>query len=196
MSLQTRLADLITAIGADIKALQAAGGGTPNQYGASTSNQVISGNSDTIVLGSTVAIPQGTVKSETIYRCKFNVVKTAAATAAPTINIRVGTNGSTLDTSRASFSFAAQTGVIDEGVVEVDCVFRSANASAQIQALGRLTHRLATTGLSTSQSSTVINLGGVFDVTGANLKISVTLNAGPSSNWTLSLVSAELLNLT
>ena len=143
-----------------------------------------------------MAIPQGTVKTGTIYRCKFNVVKTNAATAAPTINVRVGTAGSSIDTSRATFNFAAQTGVIDEGTVEIECVFRSAGASAQIQSMGTLFHRLATTGLSTSAVSTAINLGGAFDVTGANLKISVSLNAGASSNWTLSLVSAELLNLT
>lgn len=193
MSLQTRLGSLITAIGADIKALQ---NRTYDQRNASVANQS-PGTGDTYITGSDVVIPQGKVKAGTTYRCKFNVVKTANATAAPVISVRVGTAGSTADTARATLTFAAQTGAIDEGVFEVECVFRAAGASAIIQALGRLVHRLVTTGLNvTAVNTVVLNTGASFDVTGAGLKIGLSVNAGSPASWTISLVSAELVNLT
>lgn len=191
-SLATRLSELITAVGADIKAL----GNRVDQHNGSTSAQSgISG--DTYLAGSNIAIPQGKIKAGTKYRCKFNVVKTGAGTGAPVISIRVGTAASTADTARATLTFAAQTAVIDEGEFEVECVFRAAGASAVIQALGSLVHRLVTTGLNvTATFTSVLNTGGSFDVTGASLKIGLSVNAPNPSSWTVSLVSAELVNLT
>lgn len=191
-SLATRLGELITAIGADIKAL----GNRVDQHNGSTAAQSgISG--DTYLAGSNVAIPQGKIKAGTKYRCKFNVVKTAAGTGAPVISVRVGTAASTADTARATLTFAAQTAVIDEGEFEVECVFRQAGATAIIQALGSLIHRLSTTGLNvTGLFTSVLNTGASFDVTGASLKIGLSVNAPNPSSWTVSLVSAELVNLT
>ena len=194
MSLQSRLSALITAIGADIKALQ---NRVDDQHNASSANQVVSGNSDTYLTGSMISIPQGKIKVGTKYRCKLNVVKTAAGTAAPAFNVRVGTAGTTADTSRAALTFGSQTGAIDEGVFEFECVFRQAGATAIIQALGTLFHRLVTTGLNNVGVFTaILNTGGSFDVTGSSLKIGISVNAGASSNWTISVVSAELVNLT
>lgn len=194
MSLQSRLNDLISSIGADIKALQ---NRTGDQHSTSIQNQVISGNTDTYVAGSRVTIPQGKIKASTKYRCVFNVVKTAAGTAAPVVTLRIGTAGTTSDVARCTFTFAAQTGAIDEGVIELECVFRVAGASAVIQAFGRLFHRLVTTGLNvTAANTTILSTSAAFDVTGAGLGIGVSVNAGASSNWTVSLVTAELVNLT
>lgn len=192
MSLQTRLNDLILAIGADVKALR---NETEDQHNISVANQV-GFAADTYLAGSMVSIPLGKVMVGTKYRCKFNVVKTAAGVAAPIVNVRVGTAGTIVDVSRSVLTFAAQTAAIDEGVVEVEYVFRTAGLSAVLQALGCLGHRLSITGLSTSVLSTVINTGAAFDVTAANLKIGLSVNGGASAAWTVSLVSAELINLT
>jgi hypothetical protein len=193
-SLQSRIADLITAIGADIKALQ---NRVSNQVEASITLQTISGNSDQYITGTAISIPQGKIKVKTIYRVKFNVVKTAAGTTAPVFNIRVGTLGTIVDTSRASLTFAAQTGVIDEGTFEITCVFRQTGATAIIQAMGELWHRLVTTGLNiTAVFTQVLNTGASFDVTGANLKIGISVNPGASSSWAVNIVTAELINLT
>jgi hypothetical protein len=194
MSLQTRLSTLISAIGADIKALQ---NRTYDQYNASTAVQTVAGNSDTYIAGSRTTFPTGKIKAGTVYRCRFNVVKTAAATAAPVITVRVGTAGTTADTSRAALTFAAQTAVIDEGWFEVECKFNAAGAAAVIQALGNLYHRLVTTGLNVTGTFTqVLNTGASFDVTGASLGIGISVNAGASSSWAITMVSAELVNLT
>ncbi len=193
MSLQSRLSSLITAIGADIKALQT----RDTSYNASSANQTVAGNGDVYITGSMIPVPQGKIKIGTKYRVKFNAVKTAAGTAAPTIKVLVGTNGSTSDTARATLTYASQTGAIDEGEFEVNCVFRAAGASAVIQALGSLLHRLITTGLNnTAVFTSVLNTGGSFDVTGASLKIGIAVNPGASASWTVSLVEAELVNLT
>lgn len=191
MSLQSRLSSLITALGADIKALQT----RRTSYNASSSDQT-GFSSDTYLAGSSVAIPTGKIKVGTIYKCRFNVVKTGAGTAAPVINVRVGTAGSTADTSRVSLTLTAQTGVIDEGEVDVDIVFRAAGASAVAQAFARLRHRLVSTGLATTSNTFVSGTSGSFDITGAGLIIGLSVNAGASAAWTISLVSAELRNLT
>ena len=196
MTLQSRLADLITAIGTDIKALQAAAGGTPSQFNVLLTNQATSGSADTYLVGSSINIPQGKIKVGTIYKCKFNAVKTNAGVAAPVATIRVGTAGSTADSSRAALTFAAQTAVVDEGVIEIEVTAQAAGASTVFQAVGSLGHRLTTTGLSTSVTSVAINKGAPFDSTGAGLKIGVSINPGASGVWTISFVSAELKNLT
>jgi hypothetical protein len=195
VSLQTRLEALVAAIGADIKALQSAAG-TKNQYNTSVANQVISG-ADAYLAGASIAIPQGKVKVGTIYRVKFNVVKTNQGTAAPIITVRVGTAGAVADASRAALTFAAQTAVVDEGEFEIECAFRQAGATAIIQAVGSLRHRLTTTGLNAAGPfSSVLNTTPTpFDVTGANLKIGLSVNAPNPSSWTISLVTAALLNL-
>lgn len=194
MSLQSRLSTLITAIGADIKALQ---NQVDDRHSASTTNQAVSGNSEIYLAGSGVAIPQGKIKVGTKYRCKIEAVKTAAGTAAPTFNVRVGTAGTTADTARAALAFAAQTAAIDEGVFEIECVFRQAGATSIIQAMGTLLHRLVTTGFNiTGLWTKVINTGASFDATGAGLTIGVSVNPGASAAWTVSLVEASLVNLT
>lgn len=193
MSLATRLSDLITAIGADIKALQ---NRTTDQHNTSVAAQTL-GAADTYLTGSVISIPQGKIKVGTKYRVRFNVVKTAAGVAAPVITCRVGTAGSTADTARAALTFAAQTAVIDEGYFECDFIFRQSGATALIQGLGNLWHRLVTTGLNiTAAFTSVLNTGAAFDVTGASLKIGVSVNPGASSAWTVSVASAELSNLT
>lgn len=193
MSLQTRIASLITAIGADIKALQ---NRVDNQYIASTANQTL-GTTDTYLNGSRILIPQGKIKAGTKYRCKFNVVKTAAGIAGPIITVRVGTLGTISDSSRASMTWSSQTAVADDGLFEIECVFRQAGSNAVIQAWGTLIHKLVTTGLNiTAVFTSILNTGAAFDITGAGLGIGISVNAGASSAWTVSLVAADLVNLT
>jgi hypothetical protein len=78
---------MITAIGADIKALQT----RDTNYNVSTSTPAAAFAADTYLAGSGLTIPAGKVKVGTIYRCKFNVAKTGAGTATPIITVRVGT---------------------------------------------------------------------------------------------------------
>lgn len=193
MDLQGRLSALITAIGADIKSLRTR---NYDAHAASTAAQTIAGNSDTYIAGSGVTIPAGKIQVGTKYRCKFNVVKTAAGTTAPVISVRLGTAGTTADTARATLTYAAQTAVADEGEIEVVVVFRAIGAAAGvIQAIGNLAHRLITTGLNvTATFTSVKNTSATFDST-TPTKIGLSLNVGASGSWTMDLVEAAVENL-
>ena len=150
---------------------------------------------DTYLTGSDVAIPQGKVQAKTKYWCKFNVVKTGAGVATPIINLRVGTAATTADASRGTLTFSAQTAVIDEGTFEVQGIFRTAGATAVLQSLGQLSHRLSITGLGVGVSEPEIATSAAFDVTGAGLKIGLSVNGGASAAWTINVVDAMLSNL-
>lgn len=192
MDLQGRLSALITAVGADIKSLR------NRNYDAHAASTVAQTGfaTDTYLAGSVVTIPAGKIQVGTKYRCKFNVVKTAAGVAAPVISVRLGTAGTTADTARATLTYAAQTGVVDEGEIEVVVVFRAVGAAAGvIQAIGNLWHRLVTTGLNiTATFTSVKNTSAAFDSTSPT-RIGLSVNAGTSAAWTIDLVEASVLNL-
>jgi hypothetical protein len=167
-------------------------------HNASVAGQGPGFAADTYLVGSSCAIPNGLLQAKAKYRCRFNVVKTAAGVAAPAVIVRIGTLGTTGDAALATLTFAAQTAVVDEGLFELEVVFRTVGAgtSAVIQALGRLTHRLSITGLSVDVSGVKIATSAGFNSTVASSIIGVSVNGGASAAWTVSLVSAELVNLT
>jgi hypothetical protein len=157
-------------------------------------------SSDTYLTGSNIAIPSGRLKATTIYRCTFNVVKTNAGTATPILNIRFGTAGTTSDTSRGQHTFTAGTAAADEGVWDVWAVFRTVGSgtTAVLQSLSRITHKLSVTGITGTgaTSEAEIATSGGFDSTVASSIIGCSVNGGTSASWTVSLVAAELINLT
>ena len=56
---------------------------------------------DAVLAGSGIAIPDGSLKARTLYRCFFSVAKTNAGTVAPVLTIRFGTAGTVADASRS-----------------------------------------------------------------------------------------------
>lgn len=151
---------------------------------------------DTYLAGSNILLGSGmTVRA--MYRLRFNVLKTAAGVAAPIINVRVGTAGTTADVSRGAMTFQAQTAVADDGMFEVMSTFRTVGAgtAAVLQSSARLTHRLSITGLGTGVSEQEIATSAGFDSTVAGLQIGCSVNGGASAAWTVQLVQAELVNL-
>jgi hypothetical protein len=150
---------------------------------------------DTYLTGSSILIPNSLPKVGTKYRCKFHVSKTAAGTATPIIQIRIGTAGTTADTSRCSFTFGAGTAAADTGQFEVAGVFRTVGSgtSAVLQGFCGLTN-LAATGLASTVKGVLTTSAG-FDSTVANSIIGVSVNGGTSASWTVQLVDAELSGL-
>jgi hypothetical protein len=157
------------------------------------------GTTDTYITGSDVLIPTGRLQVRSMYRCRFNVTKSAAGVAAASLNIRVGTAGTTADTARVTASFGAQTAVVDEGFFEIYLNFRTIGATAVPAAVIYLQHRLTSTGLISGATAGANNIntqvGAAFDVTAANLRIGVSVNPGASSSWQVQLVQSELFNL-
>ena len=165
-------------------------------FNQSVAQQGAGFSSDTYLTGSDCLIPLNRLQVGTRYRCVFNATKTAAGTATPIINVRIGTAGTTADASRGTLTWSAQTAVADESVWEIFVTFRSVGSgtAAVIQSLGRRTHRLATTGFGPDSEPEIATSGG-FDSTVANLRIGISVNGGASASWTVQLVQAELTNL-
>jgi hypothetical protein len=153
---------------------------------------------DVYLVGSDVPIPSGRLQAKSVYRARIELAKTSVAgTATPILTVRIGTAGTTADSSRAALTFAAQTAVADDGFIDLYVTFRSVGSgtSAVLQAAGMLDHRLATTGLANVNTSIARNTGGGFDSTVANLRIGCSINLGASFAGTTNLVQAELMNL-
>jgi hypothetical protein len=166
-------------------------------HNASVSTPAAGFAADTYLAGSAIAIPNGLLKATSKYRCRFSVTKTAAGVATPIIQVRFGTAGSTADTARCTLTFAAQTAAIDEGLFEVEVIFRTVGSgtSAVLQAVGTLVHRLSITGLSVDVTGVKFSTSAGFDSTVAASIIGLSVNGGTSAAWTIAVVSAELVNL-
>jgi hypothetical protein len=184
-------AKLKTGISAVFKALSA----------ASVSTVSASYAADTYLAGSCITIPTaGGWQVGTQYRLIFDLIKTAAGTAAFTITIRLGTAGTTSDAALITLTFGAGTAAADTGLFEVLITFRTVGSgtAAVLRGLARCTHALSATGLiSTGASGCGIVLGasGGFD-SSTQTKIGVSINGGTSFSGTCTMVQAELLGLS
>jgi len=166
-------------------------------YGVATAAQGPGFATDTLIVGSAIAIPSGGLMAGTAYRLRCSLNKTAAGTATPIFQVRLGTNGTTADTSRVTLTFGAGTAAADDGVFELMVTFRSVGGgtSAVIHSHGVISHRLNTTGLTNGSYNAVTGgLSAGFDST-ADTFICVSLNAGTSAAWTIGQVHAQLFNM-
>lgn len=159
----------------------------------STGAQAISANTDTYITGSMLDIPNGKLAAGSRILWRFVATKTAAGTATPVWNVRFGTNGSTADTSRITFTGDAQTGAIDTAFIEIVLTVRSVSATGVIEGMYRLNHNLATTGFATKNTNIIAVTSGAFDNTVNGSKIGVSVNTGASAAWTFTQVQAELI---
>jgi hypothetical protein len=167
------------------------------QSNGSLAAQAFAVGGQSYVIGSNVTIPTGRLQAKTMYRCRFNITKTAAGTIAPVIQIHVGTGGVVGDSSKGTHTFAAQTAAVDSGLIEVYGVFRTVGAgtSAVLQTVVQLSHALSITGFSTEVSPTRQAASPGFDSTVAGLQVGVSVSPGAAAAWTTNMVQAELFNL-
>jgi hypothetical protein len=153
--------------------------------------------SDTYLVGSGHTIPvAGKWRAGSIYRCKFEMAKTAAGIAAFTVNLRMGTLGTTSDASIVSLAFAAGTAAADEGIFELLANFRSigSGTAAVVSALIWCSHHLAATGLISTGASGF----GLIKATSSGFnsttqtKIGISVNGGASFAGTSDLTQSIL----
>lgn len=150
-------------------------------------------SSDTYLTGSSIPIPSGSPYVGTRYIVRFDVTKTAAGTATPIINVRIGTAGTVADTAILTFTFGAGTAAADVGMFEVICVFRTVGSgtSAVLQGVANLTNNLTITGISNAVKTKVVTSSG-FNSTTSSLFIGASYNGGASAAHTVQLVRSEL----
>jgi hypothetical protein len=162
----------------------------------SVTSQAITAATLTYITGSKITVPVGKLRIGTILRWKFNITKTAAGTAASTFEVYVGTNGTTADTSRLSFTKPAGTAVADEGFIEITAIVRGPLSASGIM-VGEfvMAHNLAATGHAIIPNVIVNTVSGTFDVTVANLFVGICITSGAADAITIQQVIAEAVNL-
>lgn len=161
----------------------------------STVSQAPSATVRTYITGSSISVPTAKLQVGTCFRWTFSMTKTGAGTAASTIDIAVGTAGTTADTARVSFTKPAGTAVIDEGTVVVNAIVRSIGASGVMVGQFNMTHNLSATGHMTIPCACVNTVSAGFDMTTANLIVGLCITTGASDAITIQLVQAEAWNL-
>jgi len=196
------------AVGTDGQVLTAAASATagvkwatPVLVNASTSTVSASFASDTYLAGSSILMPAGGPIAKSMYHCVFDMVKTAAGTAAFTVNLRFGTAGTTADTSLISWAFAAGTAAADTGMFEVRVHFRTVGSGTSAVVVGTIfcSHALAATGLISTGASgfgQITTVSSGFNSTTANAILGLSVNGGASFSGTNTIVQAKTLNLS
>lgn len=153
---------------------------------------------DTYLAGSSILIPRGGVRAGSMYYLRFDMVKTAAGTAAAVLTIRYGTAGSVADAARLTFTFGAGTAAIDTGFFEIWAHWRNAGASSVLVGVASCSHALAATGLISTGASGVGILNATssaFDSAPTDSIIGASFNGGASFAGTNVLVQSEAVNL-
>lgn len=159
---------------------------------SSTAQQAFVAATRTAVLGTILKVPPGGLKVGARYFARFNIAKTAAGTAASTIDVAIGALATGLNTARLSFAKPAGTAVADEGVVEVSFVVRSVSATGVIAGEMTLGHNLAATGHATVPFVAVSTVSAAFDNTAEDLYIAVCLTTGAADAITTEVADATL----
>lgn len=161
---------------------------------ASTADQTANA-ADTYLTGSAFNIT-GRVQAGSFLRWTVMATKTAAGIATPIWQVRLGTAGTTADTSRATLTGLAQTAAADTAMFFVEAIFRAVGASAVIQAnYGVVAHRLAATGFINQAIDAAQATSASFDASTAGTLIGVSVNPGASGVWTIKSVAYDAVNL-
>lgn len=161
-------------------------------YNNSTAAQSSTFATDTYVTGSFVLFPT-TPRVGTRYQCIFDMTKTAAGTATPILQVRVGTAGTTSDTSRTSHTFAAGTAAATTARIVVDSIFRAVGSgtTAVLVTVANILNT-GTTGVIGAASGVVNTVSSGFDSTVTNLGIGISFNGGTSFSGTVQAVRAKV----
>ena len=115
---------------------------------------------------------------------------------APIFNIRFGTNGTTADTARHTFTCVSQTAATDTGHFEIRVVVRSRSTTSTSHGMLRFEHFKTTTGLANkAQVQLIENTSGTYDNTSANLIVGLSVNPGASGVWTFQQITGTVENM-
>lgn len=150
----------------------------------------------TYITGSALQIAEQLVVGGT-FRWKFNITKTAAGTAASTIDIAFGSAGTVADTARVSFTKPAGTAAADEGIVEIIAKVISVGAAGVVLGEFFMDHNLDVTGHLTThaaviqvQSAGFANDGSGQAVAGSPMTVGLCITTGAADVIHINYVEA------
>lgn len=154
---------------------------------------------DTYVTNSDLIIPSFVFQAKTTFLWQISASKTAAGTATPIYNIRVGSNRSTADTARLTLTGPAQTAIADIGTLYVMVTVRTGGAATILQGTAWWAHRgtaanttTSGTGFANDSTGHVEGTGASFDASAAaGQYIGLSINGGTSASWTLTQCIAQ-----
>jgi hypothetical protein len=152
---------------------------------------IVANNSDTYILG---IYTDCLTTPETIITFKGLVTKTAAGTASPIFNVRVGNNQSLSDAIIHQFVCYNQTAHSDVGEFEIRLVVRVRGLNGVSHASFRFNHRNTTTGFANvAQVQLIENTSNTYDNTG-EYYIGLSVNPGNSASWTFKQIIITIDN--
>lgn len=157
----------------------------------SVAQQAVPATTRTQVIGTRVRVPTGGITAGGRYRARFNMTKTAAGVATSTVDISVGTTGTTADTARLSFTKPAGTAAIDEGMVDITAVFRTVSATGILVGEFELRHNGNTVGHAQVPVVTLYATSAAFDNTAEELYIATNLTTGAADAISIEVAEAE-----
>jgi hypothetical protein len=154
---------------------------------------------DTYLTDSDLLIPSFGAQARARFLWTVSASKTAAGTATPIYNIRIGAARTTGDTVRLALTGPAQTAIADIGTLYVMATIRNIGASGVLQASAWWVHR------GTAASTTVSGVGFANDTTGhvegtsagfdnsalAGQYMGLSVNSGAAGVWTVTQVWAQ-----
>lgn len=147
---------------------------------------------DTYLTGSNITIPSFGMQVGQLYQWVVGVEKTAAGTGAITMTVRIGTNATTADTSRAALvQTVAQTATASVTTMRVYAFVRTVSASGVI--IGQLDVG-GNSGTTTGWGDGDRIVSSTFDNTAlAGQFIGLSLNGNTSASYTIDLVKGWLI---
>ena len=162
----------------------------------STSAQTINASTTAYLTHSNIAVPAAKLRIGTVFHWRVQVNKTALGTNNVSFIVKVGTLGTTSDTSVLTFSLPTATAAADEGWIDIMVTCRGPlSASGIFQGVLRMTHNLNTTGLANIPCVEVAVTSSAFDVTTANLIVGLTCTTPASTTLLFRQVVVEARNL-
>lgn len=150
------------------------------------------------VTGSSILVPSGLLQVGTFFKWRFSATKTAAGTTAGcAIIVKVGTLGTTGDTSLLTFTMGTPTGVVDTAMFDVMAVVRTigAGTSAVMGGVMSMSHNLSATGFSTLPGETIRATSAGFNSTTASLIVGLTITTTALSVWSVEDLTVTVNNL-
>jgi hypothetical protein len=149
---------------------------------------------DTYVTDSGLLVPSFGVQAQTMIEWILSVSKTAAGTATPIYQIRIGANQTTADTSRLTLTGPAQTAAVDIGYLTILVVVRTVGAGGVIQGSVNWSHNGAAAGFANNDAGAVEGTSAGFDNSALQGSfIGLSINGGASAAWTVTQCRGQVI---
>lgn len=162
----------------------------------STADQTVGASTTAYLTSSGLALNGRSLRAGTVFAWDIYLKKSGAATASMTFDLRVGTAGTTGDTSRASLATGTQTAVADIGHLHVQAIIRSISATGTLHCGMDLEHNLASTGLGPTANIVSETTSGTFDTTATNLIFGISLTTSTSHSITIMNLVGQVFNVS